>query len=111
VKRIEVMDQPGENHFAETLAKALGPTTKGPTARAQIASLVTMLEPEAASTGFSSSSNPADQTAMLLLRLMSQNSTQMQQAAIGDLGTQNPPSTFGTVAAAWQYSSCVIQSW
>jgi hypothetical protein len=28
VKRIEVMDRPGENHFAEALAKALGPTAK-----------------------------------------------------------------------------------
>jgi hypothetical protein len=80
VKRIEVVDQLGENHFAEALAKSLGPTAKGPNARApQIVSLVTVLEPadqtKAASTGFSSSSNPADQTAMLLLRLMSQNST------------------------------------
>jgi hypothetical protein len=97
VKRIEVMDQPGENHFAEALAKALGPTAKGPSARAQIVSLVTMLEPEAASTGFSSSSNPANQTALLLLRMMSQNSMQMQQSAIGGLGTQNPCSTFGTL--------------
>jgi hypothetical protein len=54
VKRIEVMDQPGENHFAEALAKSLGPTAKGPTARTQIVSLVSRLEPEAASTGFSS---------------------------------------------------------
>jgi hypothetical protein len=36
VKRIEVMDNPGENHFAEALAKALGPTAKDPSARAQI---------------------------------------------------------------------------
>jgi hypothetical protein len=49
-KRIEVMDQPGENRFAGALAKALGPTAKDPTARAQIVSLVSRLEPEAAST-------------------------------------------------------------
>jgi hypothetical protein len=36
VKRIEVMDQPGENHFAEALAKTLGPTAKDPSARAQM---------------------------------------------------------------------------
>ena len=90
------MDQPGENHFAEALAKALGPTAKGPSARAQIVSLVTMLEPEAASTGFSSSSNPANQTALLLLRMMSQNSMQMQQSAVGGLGTQNSSSAVGT---------------
>jgi hypothetical protein len=43
-KRIEAMDNPGENHFAEALAKALGPTAKGPSARAQIVALVSRLE-------------------------------------------------------------------
>jgi hypothetical protein len=43
-KRIEAMDNPGENHFAKALAKALGPTAKGPSARAQIVALVSRLE-------------------------------------------------------------------
>jgi hypothetical protein len=88
VKQIEVMDQPGENNFAEALAKALEPTAKGPTARAQIVTLVSRLEPEAASTGFSSS-NSTGPVARLLMQLMSQNSMQMQQAAVGGLGIQN----------------------
>jgi hypothetical protein len=96
VKRIEVMDQPGDNHFAEALANALGPTSKEPTARAQIVSIVTMLEPEAASTGFSSS-NSTGPTTLLLLQMMSQNSMQMQQSAVGGLGTQNSSSAFGTL--------------
>jgi hypothetical protein len=96
VKRIEVMDNPGENHFAEALAKALGPTAKGPSARAQIVALVSRLEPEAAVSGFSNS-NPADTTNMLLLQMMSQNAFQMQQASVGGLGTQNSSSIFGTL--------------
>jgi hypothetical protein len=95
VKRIEVMDQPGENHFAEALAKSLGPTAKDPTARTQIVSIVTMLEPEAASTGFSSSM-AAGPMALMVVRVVSQNSMQMQQSAVGGLGTQNSSSTFGT---------------
>jgi hypothetical protein len=89
------MDQPGENHFAEALAKALGPTTKDPTARTQIVSLASRLEPEAASTGFSSS-NSTGPTALLLFQMMSQNSMQMQQSAVGGLGTQNSSSAVGT---------------
>ena len=65
VKRIEVMDNPGENHFAEALAKALGPMAKDPTARAQIVGLVSRLEPEAAVSGFSNS-NSTDPMQMLL---------------------------------------------
>jgi hypothetical protein len=70
------MDQPGENHFAEALAKALGPTAKGPHACTQIVSLVSRLEPEAASAGFSSS-NSTGPMALLLLQMMSHNSMQM----------------------------------
>jgi hypothetical protein len=88
--------QPGENHFAEALAKSLGPTAKDPTARTQIVSLVSRLEPEAASTGFSSS-NSTGPAALLLLQMTSQNSMQMQQSAVGGLGTQSPSSAFGTL--------------
>jgi hypothetical protein len=96
VKRIEVMDNPGENHFAEALAKALGPTAKGPSARTQIVSLVSGLEPEAAVSGFSNS-NPADATNRLLVQMLSQTAMQMQQASVGGLGTQNSSSIFGTL--------------
>jgi hypothetical protein len=97
VKRIAVMDQPGENHFAEALAKALGPTAKGTTAAHRSSPLLQSLSLKPPlSTGFSSS-NPADATALLLLQLMSHNSMQMQQSAAGGLGTQNSSSTFGTL--------------
>jgi hypothetical protein len=48
---------------------------------------------------------PADTTALLLLRMISQNSMQMQQSAIGGLGTQNPSSTFGTLPLLGNMSS------
>ena len=90
------MDNPGENHFAEALAKSLGPTAKDPPARAQIVALVSRLEPEAAVSGFSNS-NPADTTNVLLLQMMSQNALQLQQASVGGLGTQNSSFIFGTL--------------
>ena len=88
VKRIEVMDNPGENHFAEALAKALGPMAKDPTARSQIVALVSRLEPEAAVSGFSNS-NSTDPMQMLLLQVLAQSASQVQNNAVGGPGTQN----------------------
>ena len=96
VKRIEVMDNPGENHFAEALAKALGPMAKDPTARSQIVALVSRLEPEAAVSGFSNS-NSTDPMQMLLLQVLAQSASQVQNNAVGGPGTQNSSAIFGTM--------------
>ena len=96
VKRIEVMDNPGENHFAEALAKALGPMAKDPTARSQIVALVSRLEPEAAVSGFSNS-NSTDPMQMLLLQVLAQSASQVQNNAVGGPGTQNSSTNFGSM--------------
>jgi hypothetical protein len=90
------MDNPGENHFAEALAKALGPMAKDPTARAQIVGLVSRLEPEAAVPGFSNS-NSTDPTQMLILQMLAQSALQVQNNAVGGPGTQNSSAIFGTM--------------
>ena len=85
VRSIEIADGPGEGHFTEALAKALGPRAKDPTARKQIVSLVSTLEPEAAHSGFQDPGNLDTGTAAILA-LLQQNSSAIQSAAYTTTG-------------------------